>query len=59
MKCVDIQHHGYKVKAAHVLLSTVKMFSDFGNFVMEKCRKELGKTLDRDAGRKRQCYISS
>ena len=39
--------------------STVKMFSDFGHFVMEKCRKELGKTLDRDAGRKRQCYIAS
>ena len=54
MKYVDIQPHAYKVKAAHVLL-----FSDFGHFVMEKCRKELGKTLDRDAGRKRQCYTSS
>ena len=60
MKCVDIQHYGYKVKAAQVLLfHCVKMFSDFGYFVMEKCRKEPRKTLHRDSNRNRQCYIPS
>ena len=51
MKCVDIQYHGYKMKAAHML------FHDFGHFVMEKCRKEPGKTLETLVGRGNAIFL--